>query len=81
MSKSDIKEKIEHYFTRLDLPAEETKKIRKLALQHRIPLTIHKKLFCKRCYANLRRAKIRVSREHKIIACSFCKTISKIRIS
>lgn len=72
-SKKEAIDKIEEYFSKNDHDSEKTKKIKKLAMRHRISLKDYRKKFCKKCYFDLNSGKIRVSKEYKYVECFNCK--------
>ena len=80
MSKTEIKKIIEEYFSRDKLLTEETKKIRKIAMKNRIRLGEYRKRFCKKCFSDLRNAKVRLTKTHKIVTCENCNSIFRFRI-
>lgn len=81
LSKTEAKKKIEEYFSRNKIESEETRKIKKIAMKHRIRLGEYRKRFCKKCYADLRNAKVRVTRNSKIVNCPSCNSAYRFRIS
>ena len=81
LSKTEVKKKIENYFSRNKIASKETRKIKKLAMKHRIRLGEYRKRFCKKCYADLRDARVRVTKNSKIVNCSSCGFVNRFRIS
>lgn len=81
ISKTGAKEKIEKFFGHLEnkMP-KDVKKIKRLAMSHRIPLTNYKKLFCKKCFAVYKNPKIRIRNKTKILRCENCDYISRWKI-
>lgn len=73
LSKSEVKQKIDEYFSKDKIEANETKKIKKIAMTHRISLKDHRKRFCKKCYSDLKEGKARISKEYKQIICNICE--------
>lgn len=81
LSKSEAKEKIGKFFEKEGIDAEETKKMKRLAMKFNIKLRNLRGRFCKKCYADLRDSKIRISKTHKAISCKKCNYLNKIKIS
>lgn len=79
ISKSEAKEKISNFFSQNPFEKEEMKKIKKLAMRHRIRITEYKKLFCKNCLSQLK-GKIKISRNSKTIECKGCSYKNKFRL-
>lgn len=71
LSKTEAKEKIDHFFKKDSFTSEEMNKIKRLAMSHRISLSNYKKLFCKKCLSKLQ-GKTRISKEYKNIECENC---------
>lgn len=80
MSKSEAQEKIKSFFEKESFSSEEMKKIRRLAMKHKIRLKDHKKMFCNHCLSPLK-GKIRVTATHKTIVCEFCKKPNRFKIN
>jgi RNase P subunit RPR2 len=78
-SKSEVRDKINNFFSKPSFEKEEVKKIKRLAMKYKIPLTEKKKFFCKSCLSQLK-GKIRVSKTHKTIVCESCNYRNKFRI-
>lgn len=72
LTKKEAERIIDAYFSKDKLDSNETKKIKKLAMKHRIRLGKYRKRFCKKCYSDLSSGKIRVSRDYKYAICSSC---------
>lgn len=72
LSRNDAHQKIEEYFSNKDLDAEKTRKIKRLAMKHRISLKSYRKRFCKKCYSDLKYGKVRVSKDYKYVECPNC---------
>jgi len=78
MSRNEAREKIEEFFNQKDFKPEEVKKIKRLAMKHRIRLREERKKFCKRCLAQLR-GKTRVAKVYKSVECEKCGFLNKFR--
>ena len=72
LSKTDALQKIQEYFSKDNLDAGQTKKIKKLAMAHRIRLGDYRKRFCKKCYYDLKTGKVSISKEYKKVLCLNC---------
>ena len=70
MSKSDAKKRIEAFFTKDSFTNEEARKIKRLAMHHKIRLGKQRSRFCKKCNADLKNGKVRIGKGYKIITCS-----------
>ena len=80
LSKVEAKEVIDNYFSKSKLKVESTKKIKKLAMKYRISLKDQRKKFCKKCFNDLSKGKIRVSRTYKNVVCFNCRTKNRWKI-
>lgn len=83
ISKSLAKEEIEEFFEDIKSKnPEEVKKIKRLAMSHKIPLKEKRKLFCKKCLSPyLGNEKIRIKNNRKIITCNKCGKIFRWKIN
>ncbi len=79
-SKKLAQGKIEDFFRQDELDSEGVKKIKILAMQYNIKLGKHRKRFCKNCYYDLKRGKIRITKNYKIIECQKCGNKNKFKI-
>jgi len=79
ISKTETQKKIEEFFQRSEWNADEMRKIKNLAMRHRIKLLAHKKKFCRKCLLPLK-GKTRVSKLYKVILCEKCGYSQKMRI-
>lgn len=79
-SKSEAAKLIEDYFSKDNLDSNQTRKIKNLAMKHRIGLKEHRKRFCKKCYSDLTLGKTRISKEHKQVTCGKCNSINRWKI-
>ncbi len=80
LSKTEAENKIAEFFQHPQFTQASAKKIKRLAMKHRINLKQYKKLFCKKCLSQLK-GSIRVSKTHKTIICNICKNKNKFKIS
>ncbi len=85
-SRAETIEKIKLFFEKDELEAPEVKKIKTLAMTHRIRLGEYRKRFCKKCYSDLKNADIRINKKYKQLTCKKCNVINrgiikKIKIS
>ena len=80
-SKSEASEKIKLYFANENLDSEKTRKIKRLAMRFNLKLGKYRARFCKKCYADLKDGKVRVTRDYKIIDCAKCKFRNKIKLN
>jgi RNase P subunit RPR2 len=80
LSKSEAKEKISNFFKKEDFSPLNFKKIKRLAMKHRISLKPYKRRFCNNCFNPLK-GKIRVSKTHKTVTCQLCNKPNKWKIN
>ena len=80
MSKSEVREKIKSFFEKNDFSADDLKKIKKIAMKHKIKLGEHRKLFCKKCLSKLN-GKTRIKMMHKTVVCEKCGYENKFKLS
>ena len=83
LSKKEAKRKIHDFFNRKKLAREHVKKMKRLAMKHKIRLREYKKRFCKKCFFDLENGKVRMTKHYKSIECLKCKFKNrwKIKIS
>ncbi len=81
LSKTDSERLINNYFSLDKLDRDKTRKIKRLAMKYNIELSGYRKRFCKKCLADLKNGKVRITKTHKIMGCQECGHISKIRIN
>lgn len=80
-SKTEVKKQIEYFFENLkDKSPEDIKKIKKLAMNHKIPLKEKRKLFCGKCLSPYKNASIRIKKGLIKINCGKCGYTSKWKI-
>lgn len=79
LSRTQAREEIELFFKKPNFSSDEVRKIKRLAMKHRIRLGSHKRKFCKKCLSQLR-GKIRISKFYKTIECRECGCRNKFKI-
>ncbi|NCO11567.1 hypothetical protein CO038_01225 [Candidatus Pacearchaeota archaeon CG_4_9_14_0_2_um_filter_39_13] len=72
LSKADAKKAMEDYFSSGKLSAERTRKMKRLAMKYKISLKDYRKKFCKKCFSDLQKGKIRITKNYKTIECKEC---------
>jgi RNase P subunit RPR2 len=81
ISKTEAKEKIEGFFKEIrNKNPKEIKKIKRVAMQFKIPLKEKRKLFCKYClnpYSG--KEKVRIKEGMRIVGCENCGMVSRWR--
>ncbi len=81
-SKTETEKQIKDFFETIkDKSPKEIKKIKKLAMNQKIPLKGGRKLFCKYClkpYSG--KEKIRMNKGMKMTTCNNCEKISRWKI-
>ena len=81
ISKTEAKKKIEEFFLNLKQKSpEEIKKIKRLAMGHRLSLKEYKTLFCKKCLIPHSSPKIRIKNKMKIVKCENCGYILRKKL-
>ena len=81
LSKTEVKKQIEEFFADIkDKSSEDVKKIKKLAMSHKIPLKENRKLFCKKCLHPHKNPSIRVKKGLIKINCGECGYTSRWKI-
>lgn len=81
LSRTEAKGKIEKFFQQHELKPEDVKKIKKLAMKYNIKLGIYRKRFCKKCYSDLKKGKIRISKVFKSVECPGCGEVNRWKIN
>jgi predicted Zn finger-like uncharacterized protein len=84
ISKTEAKETIEKFFYSIkDKKPEGVRKIKKIAMKHRIKLGKNKRLFCKKCFSvfNSQNSQIRIKKGMKTIKCKKCMNVSRSRLN
>ena len=80
-SKTEAKKEIDEFFKLIaSKKAKEIKKIRRLAMSHKIPLKEHRKTFCKKCLEPYIGPSIRVKKGFIHITCDICEDKSRWKI-
>ena len=80
-SKTEAKKQIEEFFKKIeDKSPKEIKKIKKLAMNCKIPLKEKRKLFCKKCFSSHKNSSIRIKKGLIRIKCGACDYISRWKI-
>lgn len=78
VSKSEVLEKIKNFFDK-EFSHEGARKMKKLAMSRTIKLGKLRAKFCKKCYGDLRDAKVRVTKTHRLLICKKCGFMNKIK--
>ncbi len=79
--KQKVKEKIDSFFERKSFSSDELRKIRNVAMKHRIKFGNYRARFCKKCFTDLRKNTTRTTKQYKTTRCLSCGYFNKIRIS
>ncbi|PIO08368.1 hypothetical protein COU59_01975 [Candidatus Pacearchaeota archaeon CG10_big_fil_rev_8_21_14_0_10_34_12] len=78
ISKSQAEEEINEFFSHLEnKTSKDMKKIKKLAMKHKIKLGDKKKLFCKKCLNPYKDPSIRIKNDMISIVCDSCEHRSR----
>lgn len=80
-SRSDVKRKIDSFFDRKTFSSTELKKVRTLAMKHRIRLGIYRTRFCKKCLTDLKDGLLKITETYRTTTCPSCGYKNKVRIS
>ena len=81
ISKTEAKNQIEKFFENIDSKTpKEVKKIKRLAMSYNIPLKEKRKLFCGKCLAPYKDARIRLKNNMLTIVCGNCGKRSRWKI-
>ena len=80
ITKKEAKKRIKEFFSRENFEANETKKIKRLAMKFNIKLRDYRKLFCKKCYRKLR-GKMKIDKKYNMVKCENCNFMNRLRIS
>ena len=81
ISKTEVKKQVEEFFEDIkNKSPEDVKKIKKLAMSHKIPLKENRKLFCKKCLHPHKNPSIRVKNDLIKINCGECGYTSRWKI-
>lgn len=81
VSREEARRVLGNYFSG-KIEKEKTRKMKRLAMRHRISLKDYRRKFCKKCLGDLKEGKIRITKNYKIVECK-CgyKNRWKIKIS
>lgn len=80
-AKSEAQTRIADFFLKDHFSSEEVRKIRALAMKHRIRLGVHRARFCTKCFSDLGNGKTRVHKHYRTIMCASCGYTNRTRIS
>ncbi len=80
LNKKEAQQSIDNFFARDSFSAEEVKKIRRLAMKHKVKLGTYRKSFCKKCLSQLK-GTIKITKTHKTVVCENCTYQNKFRLS
>ena len=81
ISKVEATKQIKEFFENLsDKTPKDVKKIKRLAMQHRIPLKERRKLFCKVCYNPYHHPSIRIKKDVLRMICDSCENVSRWKV-
>jgi len=81
ISKKEVKKQIEEFFADIkNKDSKDVKKIKKLAMNYKIPLKDKRKLFCNKCMNPHKNASIRVKNDLIRINCGECNHINRWKI-
>ena len=73
LSKTEVKKEIKEFFTNIqDKNSKEVRKIKKLAMEHNLPLGELRKKFCKKCFSPYKNPKVRINNKTKSVTCGGC---------
>ncbi len=83
ISKTETEKQVNEFFSNIkNKTPKEIKKIKKLAMNKKIPLKEKRKLFCKKCLTAFSgKEKIRIKKGIKSIVCEKCGIINRWKIS
>ncbi|MEK6846916.1 MAG: hypothetical protein AABY16_02005 [Nanoarchaeota archaeon] len=81
LSKKEAQETVQEFFENERLDPAAVKKIKNLAMAHRIKLKEYRKRFCNKCYADLMLGRVRVSKTHKQVICGVCGAVNRWALS
>ena len=80
ISRKEAEQKIKEFFEQMRFDSEGAKKIKKLAMKFNLKLGLYRKRFCKKCFSDLKNAKIRVDKDYKNIKCIECRFVNRYKI-
>ena len=80
-SKTNAKKEIQDFFRNIkNKKPEQVKKIKRLAMRHKISLKDSRKKFCKKCMAPYKNSEVRIKSNIKSIKCKNCEYTSRWRL-
>ena len=82
--KTEAKKQIQDFFTGIkNKSPKQVKKIKRLAMRHKVSLKDLRKHFCKKCLMPYKNPKIRIKNEIKSVTCENCGYVNrwKLRLS
>lgn len=81
ISKTEAREQIEEFFKDIkNKSLKEIRKIKKVAMNYKIPLEEKRKLFCKKCLTPYKNSKTRIKNKIIIKTCENCWKVSRWKI-
>ena len=81
LSKTSAQGKIEEFFKKIESKSpKEIRKIKRLAMNKKVPLKDKRKLFCKKCLVPYQNSKIRIKKGRKSVECKNCNYVSGWKI-
>ncbi len=80
-SKTEAKKYINEFFENLiDKSGKDIRKIKRLAMSHKIPLKEKRKKFCGKCFNSYKNPKIRIKNKLKVVECGNCGAVNRWKI-
>ncbi len=76
-TKKEAEVEIINFFEKNSIEAKEVKKIKKLAMSHRIKLKEYRKRFCKKCCSDLKLGIVRLNNLCKQVTCKKCNALNR----
>lgn len=77
LSRKEAQEAVQKFFNNGRLEPLSVKKMKTLAMAHRIRLKEYRKRFCKKCYVDLKLGRVRVTKTHKQVICGVCGSANR----
>lgn len=78
LSKKEAQEIVQEFFDNSQrIEPSQVKKMKTLAMTHRIRLGEYRKKFCKKCYVDLTLGTVKILGKNKKVVCGVCRTINK----
>ena len=68
-SRKEVIEKIDSFFRQTELDSKDVPKIKRLAMKYNIKLGGYRRRFCKKCFSDLRKGRVRVTKCYKTVVC------------